>query len=288
MKSRIFLVVLAPLLLASLTFGQSLDQFFIKEDRLEYSGYTIARSLRKDGLFNNSRTVVRRGRKRLAAIEGCCYEESTRFALVPLLGNGRKQLVVEAYSGGAHCCTSYHIYDLADRFRIVFNGGKYNSEQVGYEMKLVDIDGDGVYEFVQSVMNFDYFNASHPLSVFPEVVFAYDRRAGEFRPANRAFASYLMRDISKKEELVSKLNEDVSTVTGAGLVAEKTLRDSHFRQRYYKAVADVVLTYVFAGRSEEGWSYFNKNYRLRDKGPLRANLRKELAGSIVYRSIYHR
>ena len=48
--------------------------------------------------------------------------------------------------------------------------------------------------------------------------------------------------------------------------SDKTLSDSHFRERYYKAVADVLLTYIFAGRREEGWSYFNKNYRLCDKG----------------------
>ncbi|MCM3873627.1 MAG: hypothetical protein ND895_23320 [Pyrinomonadaceae bacterium] len=291
MKSRIIPGLLALLVLAPSSFGQSLEQVFINEDRFGYNGYTITRSLErsaKTASFIDSRIIVRRGNKTLATIEGCCYRESTRFALIPLLGNGRKQLVVEAYSGGAHCCTSYHIYDLAARFRSIFDGGKYDFDQVGYEMELVDINSDGAYEFVQRVMNFDYFNGSHAGSIFPEVVFAYDRRAGEFRPGNRAFASYVLRDIGKKEQLVSTLNADVSSLGRISSGDAKTLADSRFRADYYKAVADVLLTYVFAGRREEGWSYFDKNYRLRDKGTLRAGLREVLASSTVYGSIYPR
>lgn len=292
MKSIIVIALfLSVFLLTSLTFGKSLEQFFIKKDTVSYNGYTVARSFKMDeDTLTDSRTVISRGQKKLATIEGCCHRESTRFALIPLLGNGRKQLVVEAYSGGGHCCTSYYIYDLSARFRTVFDGDKYDSEQVGYEMELLDIDSDGRYEFVQSVMNFDYFYASHASSVFPEVVFAYDRRAGQFRPANHTFASFLLRDIRKKERLVSKLNENGASLASVknGSGSEKALSDYHIRESYYHGVADVLLTYVFAGRKEEGWSYFDKNYRLRDKEQLRADLREILAVSTVYDSIYHR
>jgi hypothetical protein len=290
MKSLLFIALFLSLFLVTpFTFGKRLKEFFVNGDKVSYDGYTIARSFKaEEHALNDSRVIVSRGQKRLAIIEGCCYRESTRFALIPLLDNGRKQLVVEAYSGGGHCCTSYHIYDLSARFLTIFDGSKYNVDQVGNEMELLDIDGDGVYEFVQRVMNFDYFYASHASAVFPEVVFAYNHRAGQFRPANRRFASFLLRDIEKKERIVSKLNEDIPSLArvknGGG--SEKTLSDVHFRESYYHAVVDVLLTYIYAGRKEEGWRYFYKNYNLPDKQQLRFDLRKLLAGSTVYNSIY--
>ena len=270
--------------------GQPLDSLFEKNDVAEYNGYRITRTFDKsEDAFGRSRTIISRGKKVLARIDGYSYKDATRFALFPLLGDQRNQLIVESYSGGAHCCNTYYIYDLDLRFRVLFDGGDYG-EDVGYGMELIDVNHDGVFELTQSVMNFDYFYASHAGSVFPEVVFGFDRRAAKFRPANRAFASYLLRDIRNKESIVSKLNMDASSLARVrnGRGSAMTLSDSGFLEHYYHGIADVLLTYVFAGKRDEGWRYFENNYKLRDKGQLRADLSKVLRDSIIYRSVYRR
>jgi hypothetical protein len=292
MNSLVPLFMFASLIVQTTTQQEKLDELFIKEDQINYNGYAVTRSFVKwrEPPFGDSRTTIRRGSKELARVNGCCFRESTRFALLPLLGGDGKQLLVEAYSGGGHCCTSYHIYDLTDRFRMLFDGDDYTADDVGYEMRMVDIDKDGVYEFVQNVMNFDYFWTGHAGSIFPEVVFAYDSAAGEYLPANRKFASYLLQDISDKERIVERLNENNASLTRVidGRGSEKTLADLRFRVSYFHAVVDVMLTYVYAGKREEGWSFFEKNYRLRDKEELRTNLGARLKTSQIYTFIYRR
>ena len=39
--------------------------------------------------------------------------------LTNITGNGIPNLVISEYSGGAHCCSTYHIYELGDEFREV-------------------------------------------------------------------------------------------------------------------------------------------------------------------------
>lgn len=240
-------VMLALLALPTSASGQDLETLFDGHDNAEYYGYRITRAFDKSkGAFGRSETLVKRGKAVLARIEGFAFENSTRFALFSLLGKERKQLIVESYSGGAHCCTAYHIYDLGPRLRVLFDGDAYGPDDVGYSMKLIDLNNDGVYELVQSVMNFDYFYASHARSVFPQVVFAYDGRTGRFRPANRAYSAYMLRDIKEKLQTADKLNYDLSQ--------DPKSDDVLFRQEYHHAFLDVTLAYIFSGNDRAGFS----------------------------------
>lgn len=276
-------------LLPAVARGQDLERLFASGDSLSHDGYTVTRTFELapgETRYGTSRTVVRRGRRVLARLEGGIHREATRFFLFPLLGGRGRQLVVETYSGGAHCCYEYHVFDLGPRFRKLFDGGAYSADEVGYEMKLIDVDGDGVYEFAQNVMSFDYFYVSHASSVFPELVFAYDRRRGAYRPANRAHARYLLRDITRKESAAAELNarlerEGYARREGGG-------RDFQFEEKYFNAVVGVVLDYIYAGREAEGWAYFDKNYRLPNKPQLRRDMRGKLSESVIYKSIYSR
>lgn len=261
--------------------GQDLQALFDGNNIAEYNGYRITRTFERDeGAFGRSQTVIKRGKAVLARIEGYAFENSTRFALFSLLAKERKQLIVESYSGGGHCCTSYYIYDLGPRFRVLFDGDFYGAEDVGYSMKLIDLNHDGVYEFAQSVMNFDYFHASHASSVFPQVVFAFDARKIRFRPGNRAFSGYLLRDIKNKLAAAEKLNGDLSRDRKSG--------DIWFREKYHQAFLDVTLTYIFAGDDRVGWTFFDQKYNLDDKNELRADLKKTLRESVIYKSMYSR
>ena len=258
---------------------RELEELFIKENHFTYNGYTVTRSFApwRENPFGDSRITIKRGSTRLAQIKGCCFRDSVRFTLLPLFGDGRKQLIVEAYSGGGHCCTSYYIYEIGPRFRVLFNGAAYSPDDVGYSMKLMDLNNDGRFEFVQSVMNFDYFYASHAKSVFPEVVFAFDHRYGKYRPANSSFSAYLLRDIATKRQAAEKLNADLNPAQASS--------DVWRRQEYHYRFLDITLTYIFAGREAEGWSFFEQNYKLPNKRELRADVKSMLKVSAVYRSL---
>lgn len=269
-------MALAVLLaIPGVSYSRELEGLFSKANTAGYNGYRVLRIF--DKTENRSLTVVKRGKAELASIEGYGYQDSTRFAFFSLLGTQRKQLVVESYSGGGHCCTAYHIFDLGSQFRVLFDGDSYSPDDVGSSMQLLDLNKDQRYELVQSVMTFDYFKVSHAMSVFPKVVFAYDSMSRKYVPANRRFSSYLLYRIVGKERAVNKLND---------LNPALRFNDIHFREDYYHAVLEVVLTYVYAGKEKLAWDYFDRAYKASDKREFQSAVRDNLQDSVIYRSIY--
>lgn len=164
--------------------AQSLERVFTKGDRLIYRGYEVTRSA-KPGAELWTITIKRNG-KALARFEtgDTMSKDWAKLGLFNFLGSRRKQLIVEGYSGGAHCCWEYRIIDLPPAYRVLYNSGDWG---VGNSLTPVDLDKDGVFEFTQSVTTFDYFHLPHVFSPFPPAIFKYNHRAGKYFPANRLF-----------------------------------------------------------------------------------------------------
>jgi hypothetical protein len=256
--------------------AQTLERVFVKGSRLTYGDYVVTRAVVESE--GESRAVVSRGGRELVRLtDGAPRTDATRIGLFPFLGRDKgRQLLVEQYTGGAHCCTVYRVYDLGAEFRALFDDDEYGVEEIGEDMTLVDIDGDGRYEFTQSVMAFDYFMTSHAGSVFPTAVFAYDERAGKYLPANRKFSAYLLRGVARDIAKVEALNRRMT----------KEERASTFHGEHFSAVLDVLLKYVYAGEEEKGRQFFDSHYLLSDKSEVEAGVKEKLLESAVYRATY--
>jgi hypothetical protein len=252
-----------------------LERFFIKGTRLSYGGYVVTRTVsEREG---ESRAVISRGGRELARLnDGAPRDYATRIGLFPFLGREGRQLVVEQYTGGAHCCTVYRVYELGAELRTLFDGDEYGVDEIGEDMNVPDIDGDGRREFTLNVMAFDYFMTSHANSVFPTAVFAYDERAGKYLPANRKFSAYLLRGIAR----------DAVKARALGRRLTKEERAGGFHGEHFRAVLDVLLKYVYAGEEAKGWQFFDSNYVLGDKAEVEAGVKEKLLESAVYRATY--
>lgn len=254
--------------------ASALEKAFTKEDRLSYKGYLIEKS--QDKGEESWSAALKRGNHVVAKFEGGWNKEWTNFGLFPFVSQEPKQLVVEQYSGGAHCCYSYWIYDLsAATPRALFDNERYGT---GSQLVPVDIDGDGIYELKHSVMTFDYFHLSHASSIFPQAVFAFDKKAGEYRPANRRFSAHVLEglqsDVKELETLKTQGNPD---------------RDEIYTERHFSAVLQVTLKYIYAGKRDEGWAFFNREYRTHEgisREKMRAEIEEALSGEPVYKSVY--
>jgi hypothetical protein len=150
-----------------------LDKIWAKERKLSYLGYEIKKECEQVGIFLNCKLKIRKNGKTLDKI---AVEYSRdywlKFGLFNFLGGKDKQLIIHTYSGGAHCCYAYFIYDLSPGFRKIYDSTRYDAaNDIGNELFPVDIDNDGVYEFRRDVMAYDYFHASHADSVFPSAIF---------------------------------------------------------------------------------------------------------------------
>ena len=249
-----------------------LEAVYVKSPKWSYAGYDIERSF--DGATGESAATISRDGKVLATHEnGGMGEDSTQTGLFPFLGGETKQLVVMQYTGGAHCCWIYHIYELSPRLRLIFDGDEY-TDSIGYELHPKDLDGDGRFEFTQAVMTFDYFHMSHAASVFPVAVFSYDEQAGSYLPVNHKFPDYVLRGLEKD---LKRLEE----------VRPKVVSDNVWaNESYLSAVLCVTLKYIYAGRQADGWEFYEREYNLSNKDEVRADMKKALEGDRVYQAIY--
>ena len=89
-----------------------------------------------------------------------------------ITGNGKPDLVVSGYSGGAHCCTTYYIFEIGEEFR------KIAQIHTGNAMAhFVDTDGDSNLEFVTYDDTFSYWNTGFASSPMPEVILRFSNGA---------------------------------------------------------------------------------------------------------------
>jgi len=251
-----------------------LEATYIDGDKLSYAGYDVERVTDSSEheswaiIKKNGRTIVRLG-------NGGLGKDSTKFGLFRLLRRETEQLVIMQYTGGAHCCWVYKIYDFQPQLHLIFDDESYG-DSLGYELHPVDIDGDGQYELTQAVMTFDYFHMSHASSVFPAAVFAYNDKAGKYLPANKKFSSYLLGDVENNLRRLESAKANLD---------HKALAPS---EQYLSAVLCVFLDRVYAGREADGWRFFNVEYRESDRNEIKGDLEKAFRSDPIYRSIYLR
>ena len=84
-------------------------------------------------------------------------------------GDGEPEVLVDLYSGGAHCCFFARIYS--------FDGMRYRSFSHGFAdagYRLSDLDGDGAMEFVSGDTRFAYRYAAFAFSWFPVRIWDFD------------------------------------------------------------------------------------------------------------------
>jgi hypothetical protein len=246
------------------------DSIWIEDNEGSYGNYKIKRECSNDSRGFENCTLKITGNNRVLAK----YEvESARWAeygFFNLLGKKNEQLIIRTYSGGAHCCYTYFFYDLNPNLRLIFNGSDFSTDEDGLYENVVDLNKDGQYEFIQSVTVFDYFHASHSGSVFPPVVFGYDSLKGKYVVANKKFPEFIL----------GKLQEDIK-FQDENFGLEKDNRE--LMQRF--ALTNL-LHLTYAGREKEGWKFFDKNYKFKDKDEFRKDIRKQFSDDSIYKSLY--
>ncbi|MDH5505983.1 MAG: hypothetical protein OEZ02_02045, partial [Anaerolineae bacterium] len=99
------------------------------------------------------------------------YEESG----TDITGEGNPDVIVFSSTGGAHCCYTFHVYDMGEYPRKVMEAF---TKDCGGEFK--DLEGDGVFEFITCDASFNYFTRQccYACSPFPRVVYRYTPESG--------------------------------------------------------------------------------------------------------------
>jgi hypothetical protein len=115
------------------------------------------------------------------------YGLTNSVAVTDLDGDGEPEVVLDLFTGGAHCCFVSRFYR--------WDGTTYvpsdrNFGDPGY--KLADLDGDGVKEMVTRDWRFGYAFTAFAFSLMP--VRIYDLRAGTWSLVTKRFPDRIRAD----------------------------------------------------------------------------------------------
>jgi hypothetical protein len=254
-----------------------LDDFNLTDESLSFGDYrvetrtkpiTIEGKKFEDGLNYG---VLRKRDKIIAQFDGIYHPAGTsiRFGLVPLLGEKAKQLIVEQ---ATHRNWRYWVVNLDHDARITFDSGKY---PVGQDLRIFDIDGDGKEELILSSLTFWFFERlTNVDSPFIDIVFSYDLKQRKYVPANQRFQNFVLRDVEGQTDKLRKITPPEwkgDVLLDGGLLS---------------TVLEVMLPYIYVGKKQEAWTFYETWYNLPDKVEMKSKIEKRLNGDSLYRTIY--
>ena len=98
----------------------------------------------------------------------------------------------------------------------------------------------------------------------PAIIFKYDAEKQKYLPANPLFENHVQQEVDD-------------------LRYKDTLNE--FDQR--AAVLEQLLNYVYAGKEDEAWKFYEKTYKLDDKEEIRRRVKTILRSQPVYKFIYN-
>jgi len=230
-----------------------------------YGDYTVRvwKSLDVDAPSAGRTVTIERGGRVLA----CRTEAMGLGALsgTDLDGSGWPNVVIETYSGGAHCCFVTYVYDLGETLAAVElpppPGGNAPIE-------FADLDSDGVYEILTADDSFAYAYCAFAGSPAVRVILAYDAGGRRYEPASPRYpAAY-----------AASLAQDAARARGALAAGGDTGWDGTTKCE----VLPLVLDYLYLGDDAAAWAALDAYYRFPDKDAFRAEIEATIAGSSYY------
>lgn len=176
-------------------------------------------------------------------------------------GEGNPDLVIQTFSGGAHCCFSTVIYDLGATLRKVLETRPSNCGGT-----LEDLDGDGSMEVVICDDLFAYTYCPFASSPMPRVILKYRAGAG-YVPASPDFAALYAEDITMHREWAQQ------AVPGGYGEWDQTVKC---------AVLPLVLDYLYIGQATQAWDALVQYYPHPDRLLLWAEVLRAVRSSSLY------
>ena len=255
---------------------QMFSTFFTEGDSLSYNAYQVVKLEKSvDDEYTKdirvSYALLKRNATVTATFDGVYFGlgNATDFGLAPLLGPESKLLIVSQTipRGGRHW-----VADISSDGSILFDSFDYDLGRE--EVWILDIDDDGVSELGLLLTAFWGFEtlAMCQHEALPMIVFKYDASHRKYIPANPIFGYGL-----------EGIEEDVQRIDPG-----ETLGSTSYAGDYLAKRLGIFLRYVYSGRRQQAWAFFERTYQLPDAAKVKAKIRAKLRKEPVYRFIYGR
>ncbi len=153
-----------------------------------------------------------------------------------LNGDSYPDVVVETYSGGAHCCFGTQVYSLRPDAAVLILK-KPESNAGGY---FEDLDADGISEFITYDDSFAYQYCPYAAGVSVKVIMAYDPGQGLYVPASPRFADDYSEDIATHEKRATAAPGELGEWDGTNICA----------------ILPLALDYLYMGQPDQAQAEF--------------------------------
>ena len=127
-------------------------------------------------------------------------DEKDAGSLTNITGNGIPNLVISEYSGGAHCCTTLHIYELGDEFREVDTIEAYDGGAV-----FTNLTGSTIPEVQMADWSYAYVFTSFAGSFAPDIILRFNDGKYQIAP------ELMFTDPPTEEEFAEMVQEIKTT-----------------------------------------------------------------------------
>lgn len=105
------------------------------------------------------------------------------------------EVIVETFSGGAHCCFGTQVYSLRDIPVLILQKPESNAGG-----NFEDLNGDGILEFVTYDDSFAYKYCPYAAGVAVKSILVYDTQQDKYFPASSQFPGLYSEEISVNQE----------------------------------------------------------------------------------------
>lgn len=161
-----------------------------------------------------------------------------------LFNSGNPALVLEGYSGGAHCCYTYQIVDLGEH-PVILSPIQNQSpffffkDPASHQYRIMTSDGE-----------FDYFdNQCHACTPMPRVVLQVD--ASGLHNVSPQFEDQYDTEIAAARARIAQ--KDVTRFQIADFDDARQI------------VLEIVLSYLYSGREQEAWQTLDEMWPAKDR-----------------------
>jgi hypothetical protein len=154
-----------------------------------------------------------------------------------------------------------------------------------------DIGEDGKYEI--SLQTEDYLsfeNLAHinvPLIVYD---FKYDNKSERFLPTNKRFQDFYSSELNERvlkiKPLINSTNFDKNLKKKSDAIGNSSHNSINgFDEEVIKDFIEIFLTYIYAGKENEAWDFFDKQYNLEDKEDRKNKIKAVLSTDPIYKFV---
>lgn len=170
-------------------------------------------------------------------------------------GDGKPELVLDGYSGGAHCCYSYTIVSLGKTQQVLRS--LHSQAPMFFEKQ-----GDGTTIIRAGDAVFDYFVLPHSEAVIPQLVLKME--ADRLVDISAEFPKPYDAQIEQARGELS--SEDLAKFRQSHL-GDKMFTDQTATVR---RVLVIVLNYLYSGREAQAWQTLSELWPVSDQARMKA------------------